>query len=188
MLRRMIGAFLFVVLGLMVQPSPATASHCQHDAVIPLAEGVEGLAVLCENKRGVRAHLGVRHLTPGLPYTVWWIYFDDPQLCEVPGACGDIDFMGENPLGVFGRMDSTVARKHGREWFSGRIGGFEPSPGSQIWYVLFAHEPVDTEDGRHRARQLLTPEDADFPPHLGNLVEGRQFTPAGIVIFNVSAD
>ena len=188
MFSRSVISFLFALLAIGVVTAPAQANHCEHEAVIPLSEGVEGNALFCASERGVRAYMRLSQLTPGLPYTVWWVYFDNPQICAVPGMCGDADIQGENPLGVFGRMDSTVARQSGHEWFWGRIGGFEPSPGAQFWLLTLAHEPLDTEDGRHRARQLLTPEDADFPPHLGNVVEGSQFTPAGVVFFNIDGE
>jgi hypothetical protein len=78
-------------------------------------------------------------LVPNDAYTVWWVYFDDPTLCETPGECGAPKFGGDNPLVVIGLMDSSIAPGRGKLHFSGRIGGFKSSRGSQIWMWIFAH-------------------------------------------------
>ena len=68
----------------------------------------------------------------------------------------------------------------------GRIGGFTPSNGAQIWMWIFGHGPADENDGRHLARQLLTPEDPSSGiPHLGNNVDGPLGFPAAVVIFDI---
>jgi len=174
----------------------AADSDCTKQALVPLSgAAVQGSATLCVNTEGVRAKIKTKQLTSGNAYTVWFAYIDKASLCSGgPGVCGPEDFgvtngVGDpsaNPLGTFGRLDSTVADKNGKEIFSGRIGGLRFSSGSQVWLLLYSHGPADTSDNRSRARQLLTPEDpAAGPPHLGNVVDGPGFTPNAIAVFNI---
>jgi hypothetical protein len=186
--------FLLLVLGLgLLLPLPeATADDkCNSEiktSITPLVAGIEGKATLCINAKGVSGKMKTKHLNPGDAYTIWFIYFDQPSLCVGggPGICGDADFGGDNPLGVFGRFDSAVAPDNGKVDFAGSVRGLQLSSGSQVWLIMFGHGAADTNDGRQLARQLLTPEDpAAGAPHLGNIVDGPRFTPAAIAIFDI---
>ena len=174
-------------------------------------EGSElsGRGNVCATPLGLWSTMRVTGLTPGNAYTVWWIYIDDPDSCAnfplttenapIPfdepvgyaGRCGFADFFtpdesGEflNPLVVFGRMDSVVAGTRPATRFAGDLRSFDPSPGSQVWMLIFGHGPA-ADDKRQLARQLLTPEDpGSGVPHLG--IEGRPFGfPAGVVVIEV---
>ena len=158
---------------------------------------------MCVTPWAMLSRMKVRGLTAGNAYTVWWTYVDDPESCQnfflttdiapIPadepvgyaGHCGIVDFSGPDPLGVFGRMDSVVPHRDGSVYFSGTLRSFVPSSGSQVWLWIFGHGPADESDNKHRARQLLTPEDPTAGiPHLG--IEGRPFGyPAGIVVFDI---
>jgi hypothetical protein len=157
--------------------------------VVPLlGTGIAGQARLCISGQGVSGNMEVEHLRPGDAYTVWFIYFDDPSKCVGggPGVCGDADFGGVKPLGVFGRYDSAVGPADGEEEFQGRVPGLRLSPGSQVWLLIFGHGQADRADGSHLARQLLTPEDPGAgAPHLGNVVDGPRGKPAAIAVFNI---
>ena len=177
---------LFVILALVSLTTEVTAENCEKQPVVPLLAAVQGEGKLCIANDGLRARMQVQELTLGDAYTVWWTYIDDPSLCAIPGECGNEAFVGDNPLGVFGRMDSVVASGKMNESFSGTVRGFQPSSGSQVWYFLFGHGPADMGDKRHLARQLLTPEDPTAGiPHLGNNVDGPLGFPVGVVIFNI---
>ncbi|MEL6448585.1 MAG: hypothetical protein AAFQ62_11610 [Pseudomonadota bacterium] len=170
---------------------------------------LSGRGSVCATNSGLYSNMNVRGLTPGFAYTVWWVYIDRPASCAgvrltpdnspVPfpeperyaGSCGLADFFtpsasgqGLDPLAVFSRMDSAVARNSGRTWFSGDLRGLNPAPGSQVWLFVFGHGAADTNDKRQLARQLLTPEDPGAGvPHLG--IEGRPFGyPAGVVVLD----
>ncbi len=185
----------FAMAVVLLSPLKASAedgSHgfvysCMHDAIeAQEVEDAEGLGVVCVTRRGVRAWFNVRNLVPGDAYTLWWVYFDDPMQCLVSGECAGGDFRGDNPLSVFGRMDSSIGPHSGKLRLSGRIGGFTPSNGAQIWLWLFGHGPADTESGRHLARQLLTPElPAAGAPHLGNVDDGTLGFPAAVAKFYI---
>ena len=174
---------------------------------------LSGQGTLCTTPFGLWSTMRVHGLTEGNAYTVWWIYIDDPDSCAnfpLPSGpppegvipfpepegyatpCGLVDFFtpdpsGEfiNPLIVFGRMDSVIARGGRIDRFAGDLRSFKPSPGSQVWMFIFGHGPADTSDKRQLARQLLTPEDPlSGVPHLG--IEGRPFGyPAGLVVFRI---
>ena len=169
-------------------------SECRSQALVTLANsGVHGRATLCTTARGVRAKIQTKGLTPGTAYTTWFFYFDNSSLCTGggPGVCGGKDLgFGDpsaNPLGVFGRLDSTVADENGKETFSGRAGSLRFSSGSQVWLYLESHGPAVTTDNRRLARQQLTPEDpAGGAPNLGNVVDGAGGTAdAAIAIFDI---
>lgn len=171
---------------------------------------LSGKGTICATPLGLWSTLSVRGLTLGNTYTTWWIYIDDPDACAnfpltpdnspVPfpepagyaGRCGLADFFTESetgdfldPLAVFGRMDSVIAKRRHRTRFAGDLRDFVPSSGSQIWMFVFGHGPADTTDKRQLARQLLTPEDpSSGTPHLG--IAGRPFGyPAGVVVIRI---
>ena len=162
-----------------------TRYGCDRQDLVGFGNEVSGATRMCEWFGSLRAQMYATALNPGEAYTVWWVYFDDVQACQTPGECGLPDFEGENPLAVFGRMDGTVARASGNDVFYGSLRSFEPSPGSQIWLLMFGHGEVDHLDNRHKARQLLTPEDPNAgTPHLGNAIDGGLGFPVAVSIFD----
>jgi hypothetical protein len=119
--------------------------------------GVAGQATLCISARGVAARVNTNGVTSGNPYTFWFIYFDNPANCLVPGACTDADVFTptDNPEGAFGRYDSLTPRSS-----SGTFAGhsaLQPSSGSVVRLEILSHGTLST-DGKIRARQLLTPQ------------------------------
>lgn len=179
-----------LVLALTLASLPANATNgsasCSRSNLNALEEPAEGDAKLCIREHSLRATIRAKNLSPGHAYTVWWVYFDDPSHCAVPYECGLIDFSGANPQGVFGRMDSAISPRRGAIRFNGNWRGMQPSNGAQIWFLIFGHGPVDYADGRHLARQLLTPEDPNAgAPHLGNFIDGSLGFPAAVAVFDV---
>jgi hypothetical protein len=174
--------------------------ECENQGIFGIADGVGGTANLCINANGLKAQFNVKGLMAGDAYTIWWVYFDDPSLClhgPEDGACGEGDLgpyedsdekpLGDGtPLGVFGRFGSAVAPRNGKTHITGTWGGMQPSSDAEIWLLMLGHGPANDGDGRHLARQLLTPEDpAAGMPHLGNAVDGVGFTPVAITVYIV---
>src|SRR5260370_39880472 len=96
-------------------------------------------AQMCISASGVRTHITAQSLIPGNPYTVWFVYFDNPMNCLNPGHCAPADTTTPlaDPEGVLGRYDSIIATEsEGR--FSGHV-GIVPSSGSVINMPIFAH-------------------------------------------------
>jgi hypothetical protein len=189
---------LLLGLGMMYPLAQATAhTKCYEPDLVPV--GIEFLrdATLCvSTKDGVSAEVKAKGLTSGNAHTFWFAYVDNPSLCTGggPGVCAPPDFGAlppsgnamADPLGVFGRLDSTVVdKKNGKETFSGAIGGLRLSSGSLVILLLYDHGPAKS-DNRLLARQLLTPEDpAAGAPSLGIVANGSLFTERVIAIFNL---
>ena len=53
---------------------------------------VSGISTLHRNKNGITVNFKTNGLTPGYAYTLWWVIWNSPENCTVPGACSDIDF------------------------------------------------------------------------------------------------
>ena len=161
---------------------------CQSQPAVPLSGAANGDATLCVGERGLVAQLAMKNLEAGHAYTVWWVYFDDPASCVTPNMCDLVDFAGDNPLAVFGRMDAMIAGPLGQGHFFGRFRDMTPTEGSQVWLLVFGHGAADLDDKRHLARQLLTPEDPHAgTPHLGNIVDGPLGFPAAVAVFATSS-
>jgi len=165
-------------------------AQCDNQKIIDLGAGVHGSANLCINGNGLKAMFNVKSLVAGDAYTIWWVYFDDPSLCTGggDGVCGDPDFApseagGGTPLAVFGRMGSVIAPRNGNAHINDNWSGMQPSSGAEIWLLMLSHGAANYADGRHLARQLLTPEDPlAGMPHLGNDVDGTGFTPVALTV------
>lgn len=171
-------SLIFIAMQLSLLSSITQAGNCEMEN-FKLKEDAEGVAMLCKTSRGLFGRASVMNLIPGNAYTAWWAYFDDASACKTPNSCGGPETVGENPIAVFGRMDSFVAPKNGHVHFRGVMRDFKPSDGSQITILMINHGMADMSDKRRLARQLLTPEDPKFgAPHLGNVVDGA----LGVVI------
>ncbi len=174
-------AFVAVVLATPLEEAVA-AQTCERQPVNPILVEASGSARLCVAPSNLKARMRVRGLVPGEAYTVWWIYIDDPTQCD--GVCGFETFGGDNPLAVFGRLDSIVAPASGRATFSSELRGMRASPGAEVWFLVFGHGAA--VEGRELARQLLTPEDPSAgTPHLGNIIDGPLGFPAADARFTV---
>ena len=182
------------VLGLLLlHPSLSRADDDGCDRGIALRtklvtannSGVTGNARLCISADGVRTRITAENLTPGNPYTVWFVYFDNPMNCMNPGHCTPADTISPlaDPEGVLGRYDSIIATQS-RGTFSGHV-GMIPSSGSEIHMPIFAHGSL-SPDGHIRARQLLTPQDPSLgAPGLGTSSDGVKGGPVAVAVFHV---
>jgi hypothetical protein len=119
--------------------------------------GVAGSARVCTSPLGVRADIYTSNLAAGDAYTAWFIYFDQAAACN-PRPCTPADAIGDNPLGVFGRIDSLIADASGNGAFTGDVRGLKLSSGSEVHLPVFGHGRASADDNRLLARQLLTPE------------------------------
>ena len=147
--------------------------------------GVTGTAKLCISEGGVHTRITANNLTPGNPYTVWFVYFDDPSKCLTPGHCTSADTVtpAADPEGVLGRYDSITAEES-TGTFSGHV-GIQPSSRSIIVMPIFAHGSLSA-DGHIRARQLLTPQDPSLgAPGLGTTSDGTKGSPVARAVFAI---
>lgn len=52
---------------------------------------IAGTSTLHRNKNGITVNFKAEGLIPGA-YTIWWVIWNNPEECAVPGACVDTDF------------------------------------------------------------------------------------------------
>jgi hypothetical protein len=181
---------LFLMIAFSASAALAADEKCHGTKLTSplLAEnesGVTGTATICITDGGVRAQVTANDLTAGNAYTLWFIYFDDPSKCIVPAGCTDADVFTptDDPEGAFGRYDSTVARNT----FATFLGhsGENPSSGAVISLEVVAHG-APAEDGKHRARQLLTPQIPILgAPGLGTASDGTVGNPVAAAQFSI---
>jgi hypothetical protein len=169
----------------LAAPAPAQPG-CLDTPLVTMADsGVTGTARLCIGDDGVQAHVATRNLATDNAYTAWFVYFDRPLNCKTQ-PCMPPDAIGEDPVGVLGRMDALVADSSGVGAFEGDLRGLRLSSGSQVHLPIYGHGPASTDDYRARARQLLTPEDPMLgAPGLGVPAAQPQAGPVAVAIFEV---
>jgi hypothetical protein len=147
---------------------------------------VQGSARLCFTAEEVRPELQVEHLSTGTAYTTWFVYYDRAMACKTQPCVGATDAVGDDPVGVLGRMDGVVADDAGAARFSADFRGLRLSSGSEVQIPVFGHGLASTSDGRARARQLLTPQ---LPmlgaPGLSVVADGDLGGPVAAVIFDI---
>lgn len=144
---------------------------------------IAGTTTLCVSGSGVDVKVKVMGLLQGNAYTTWFVYIDKPGMCEHPGVCDSAsDYVGNDPVGVLGRMDSGVVSRPGQITFSTSIPGLRLSPGSQVQIILFGHGMASSSN-KTRARQLLTPQDPGLGSALGAPIDGPVGVPVGISVF-----
>lgn len=67
---------------------------------------IDGTSTLVRDREEGRVSMtmNTRELLSNAPYTVWWVVFNNPDQCETPCGCSDVDF-GDNAeavdIGVF---------------------------------------------------------------------------------------
>lgn len=161
-------------------------TDCMEQPVAQLAqESITGNASVCADQQGVQADMRVEHLTPGNVYTVWFAYLDRRANCAAT-PCTGADFRGEDPVGVFGRMDGGIADQTGIAWFKGDMRGLRLSDGSEVWLLIFGHGPANTDDHRALARQILTPQDPALgAPAAGLTLDGAKGSGVARAVFDI---
>lgn len=110
---------------------------------------VDGTSMLTRMDDGIAMTLDTRHLGRNAPYTVWWVVFNNPELCDVSCGCGAVDL--NNPEVEAGQFWATgrVADRFGQAAFAAMTGTGElPEGEGQVPH------PVATSP-------LLHPEDAE---------------------------
>ena len=159
--------------------TPPTSSNlagmglsCHNAPVHTLAVStVEGHAQLCVGKAGVRPAVQLGGLRSGEVYTAWLAYFERPAAC-LTRPCQLIDLLGDNPLGVLGRIDGAVASAHELH-LQAEIRDLRVAGGAEVILLIFGHGGANAESGRALARQLLSLQTPEFGvPLAGAIADG----------------
>lgn len=92
------------------------------DAINPILGVVTGTSTLHRSKNGITVNYKSTGLTPGYAYTMWWVIWNNPQECGIPGECIDSDFGNAEAVGVDVLFAAGhVVGKSGVGNFSGRL-------------------------------------------------------------------
>jgi len=143
-----------------------------------------GTSTLHRNKNGITVNFKTKELIPGNAYTLWWVIWNNPNECGIPGQCTDTDF----PNGAAIELDVLYAAGHivgasGTGNFSAhlRVGdasgsaGFFGLPGiglndsyeAEVHLVLRSHGPAQpgmTADQIHTYGGGCTTDPGGFGP------------------------
>ena len=155
--------------------------------------GIQGTAQICVEGNNTTVNMTTQGLVAANAYTIWFVYFDNPSFCGsyaggTPGVCTGTDaiYPPNSPVGVFGRMDGTIAEASGSARLTGHFHGLQFSHRSIIWLLMFGHGAASTTDNRLLARQLLTPQKPVLgPPGLGAPDDGAVGSGVALAKFNV---
>ena len=121
---------------------------------------VIGTSTLHRNSKGMTVNFKTEGLMPGHAYTLWWVIWNKPENCIVPGACSEADFA--NALNVEVQLlyaTGHVAGNNGKGNFSAHInenndngsihelfglpnfGGLQNAQTAEVHAVLRSHGP-----------------------------------------------
>ena len=65
--------------------APSDQAGCWDARLVTMDHsGVTGLSRLCTPSSGTQARMQAEGLRPGVAYTAWFVYFDQPRECRVP--------------------------------------------------------------------------------------------------------
>ena len=137
-----------------------TANVYTHPSQGPTVQ-VEGEAKLVTNRNGIHVSLHTSGLTPGHAYTVWWVVFNQPELClgglfgGLPFTCvpADVLFNAAGTNSDVAYATGHVVGGNGKATFSASLrtgpipGGWygnalENPQGADVHLVLMDHGPV----------------------------------------------
>ena len=194
-MKSIISVLSALTLAVLCSANPATAAGNDCAGTVlkadigpgPTQPPITGTATLCIEDSGVRGQVEAADLFPGHAYTVWIVYFDNPDNCQMPGACSHPDVISPyDPQAVLGRFSSGIP-SGSKMIFSGAINGLRLSSGSDVRLVILRHQ-MASDDNRELARQLLSPQDPELgtpgmgvwgsgPVALGGNVGAAKFYP-----------
>jgi len=62
------------------------------DIINPILNEVLGSSTLVRSNGNLNVKFETSGLAPGYAYTLWWVVWNHPENCDVPGECADTDF------------------------------------------------------------------------------------------------
>ena len=121
--------------------------------------GIVGSSTLHRNSNGLTVNFKTTQLIPGHTYTVWWVIWNFPENCIVPGACSDPDFGDPDVQVEVMYATGNVAGGNGKGNFSAHLnendasgtinplfglpsyGGLQDALTAEVHVVLRSHGP-----------------------------------------------
>jgi hypothetical protein len=124
-------------------------------------------------------------LRAGEVYTAWLAYFEHPSVC-LHTPCDMIDLLGDDPVGVLARVDGGIGPNARTMNLQAHLRDLDLARGSQISVMLLGHGMIAKENGRARARQLLSLQTPELgAPLAGTIADGGHAWPLGQAVFVV---
>ncbi len=115
----------FTALALMLAVTTVGADDAPQTSISRVGKfdggDADGASMLTRTRNGVAYSLNTRELAPDVPYTNWWITFNNPEKCFKRCACGEADF--DNPkvdIGVFWAT-GRISDAYGQAAFSAEV-------------------------------------------------------------------
>jgi len=110
----------------------------KEDVINPIIDQTTGRSTLIRGKRGIWARYHSNHLIPGHVYTLWLVIWNNPENCDTPGQCGEIDFGNPSAVGVDVLFAGSghVAGASGKGTFYGRLRAGDDSESMNITFGL----------------------------------------------------
>ncbi|MDH3709118.1 MAG: hypothetical protein OER04_04475 [Cyclobacteriaceae bacterium] len=156
---------LTVLIDNLMTASPDVTTDLSHarehrgtiKAVQPVIDPINGGIIigkskLLRNKKGIAMALK-SHLEPGHAYTIWWVVWNFPENCTVPGACTDADFAQAVAVGVDVMYAAgNVAGGSGIAGFAGHLKENDISASTNEFFGL---EPVGLLDSKKAEIHLV---------------------------------
>ena len=181
---------IWVVMSASPWPAPTgrgvDGERCLDEPIRALAMStIEGQARLCVDPGGVRPALRLSGLRAGEAYTAWLAYFEEPWACLVT-PCHTIDLLGDDPVGVLGRVDGAVAPATGELHLQADVRDLHATSKAQLTVLVFGHGEANEQSGRARARQLLSLQTPDMgAPLAGAVADGDRAWPLAQAVFRL---
>ena len=73
-----------------------TSTRASHKSTVdvfnPILGQVTGSSTLHRTNNGITVNYRSTELSPGYAYTLWWVIWNNPEDCGIPGECADTDF------------------------------------------------------------------------------------------------
>lgn len=129
-------------------------------AIFDVVNSLEaGTSTLHRNNNGVTVNFKATGLKPGHAYTVWWVIWNNPEECIVPGACSDGDFGDPDVQVELMYANGHVVGSNGKGNFSAHLnendssgtinplfglpsyGGLADAQKAEVHVVLRSHGP-----------------------------------------------
>lgn len=121
---------------------------------------IVGKSKLLRSGNGVFMNLKTSTLLPDHAFTIWWVIWNFPENCTIPGACSEVDFAIGEAVGVDVMYAAgNISNKAGKSYFAGHLSegdfsgsinellGFKPiglldSKKAEIHLVVRSHGPI----------------------------------------------
>ena len=90
--------------------------------------GTTSMAKLSRFRKWVAASFTVENLKPNNSYYVWWVIYNNPELCQNPFECGSPDMEQADEVGIeLILKDSIITDENGSASYEGALVSFDNS-------------------------------------------------------------